>query len=175
MAYKEPGFIRQGLYIIGWKIKEFFRKKPSRFDLMCEIASNRRDYEKISAVNEALQELLAEERDKTRDLRKANETLSSAVKVGDPVFVRANCESVCVEVDRDTGAILCPFENVCELECCENNAEMQIFQTTIESAYDNGHGTKLALKNVWGEFDIAADFGKLVFLTRKEAEAKNEE
>lgn len=99
-------------------------------------------------------------------------------KVGDIVYYAGNCAEVCKYCDDDyvygTGDITCPFERSCEFEECEDT-NVRIFETECSGFwYENG------LKSVFFKDLIVADcsvsdFGKTVFLTREEAEAKLKE
>lgn len=60
-------------------------------------------------------------------------------KVGDKVAVRACCECVQTIPDNDECRYICPFEDDCECEDCDN-ANERIFNTEISSIFNNGFG-----------------------------------
>ena len=75
---------------------------------------------------------------RTRDLfsvKRADRLIELPAKVGEPVYVIANCEKVCMNHDNDyltgTGATTCPYEKSCNFEDCEDT-NRRVFATTIE-------------------------------------------
>ena len=68
-------------------------------------------------------------------------------KVGDKVAVRACCECVTTIPDNDECRYICPFEDDCECEDCDNSNE-RIFMTEIDSIYNNGLGWKVTFKDL---------------------------
>lgn len=68
-------------------------------------------------------------------------------KVGDKVAVRACCECVTTIPDNDECRYICPFEDDCECEDCDNSNE-RIFMTEIDSVFNNGFGWKVTFKNL---------------------------
>lgn len=68
-------------------------------------------------------------------------------KVGDKVAVRACCECVTTIPDNDECRYICPFEDDCECEDCDNSNE-RIFMTEIDSIFNNGLGWKVTFKNL---------------------------
>ncbi len=68
-------------------------------------------------------------------------------KVGDIVAVRACCECVTTIPDNDECRYICPFEDDCECEDCDNSNE-RIFMTEIDSIYNNGLGWKVTFKDL---------------------------
>lgn len=75
-------------------------------------------------------------------------------KVGDKVAVRACCECVQTIPDNDECRYICPFEDDCECDDCDN-ANERIFNTEIDSIFNNGFGWKVTFKNLG---IIEADF-----------------
>lgn len=117
--------------------------------------------------------------DSLADYLLANGVIVPPVKVGQTVFVICNCEDIPKKLDGtlwdDVGCYgtatgyYCPFEDICEAEECRNTDK--IFETAITDIW-YGECTD-------GEIEVFADrlksysfsdFGKTVFLTRKEAE-----
>ncbi len=89
-----------------------------------------------------------------------------------PVYVIAKCEDVCIYQERDTGAAICPFENDCQFDCCEEEQE-KIFETAITGFIkdeERDGALHLFLGDIKFDF-IEKDIGKTVFLTREDAEA----
>ncbi len=68
-------------------------------------------------------------------------------KVGDKVAIRACCECVTTIPDNDECRYICPFEDDCECEDCDN-ANERIFNTEISSIFDNGFGWKVTFKGL---------------------------
>ena len=84
--------------------------------------------------------------------RKADFILSDGWKrlpcnVGDKVAVRACCECVQTIPDNDECRYICPFEDDCECDDCDN-ANERIFNTEIDSIFNNGFGWKITFKNL---------------------------
>lgn len=77
----------------------------------------------------------------------ANGIIVPLCKVGDKVAVRACCECVQTIPDSDECRYICPFEDDCECEDCDDTNE-RIFITTIDSIYDNGFGWKVTFNNL---------------------------
>ncbi len=75
-------------------------------------------------------------------------------KVGDKVAVKALCECVQTIPDHDECRYICPFEDDCECDDCDN-ANERIFNTEISSIFNNGLGWKITFKDL---FCIEADF-----------------
>lgn len=99
-------------------------------------------------------------------------------KVGDIVYYAGSCADVCKYCDDDyvygTGDITCPFERSCEFEECEDT-NVRIFETECSGFwYENG-SKFVFLKDLIVADCSVSDFGKTVFLTREEAEAKLKE
>lgn len=87
----------------------------------------------------------------------ANGVIIPPCKVGDKVAVRACCEVVATIADNDECRFICPFEDDCECEDCDN-ANERIFNTEISSIFNNGFGWKITFKNICG---IEASFSDL--------------
>lgn len=68
-------------------------------------------------------------------------------EVGDKVAVRALCECVCTTPDNDECRYICPFEDDCECDECDN-ANERIFLTTISGIFNDGTGWKVTFKNM---------------------------
>lgn len=68
-------------------------------------------------------------------------------KVGDKVAVRACCECVSVIPDNDECRYICPFEDDCECEDCDN-ANERIFNTEISGIFNDGFGWKVTFKGL---------------------------
>lgn len=97
-------------------------------------------------------------------------------KVGDTVFVIDKCENVIMNRDDDyftgTGAVECPFESSCGFEDCQDD-HIRIFETTVTDFWvneENDYHLKIFLAHM-GRGYVQSEFGKVVFLTREEAEA----
>lgn len=73
--------------------------------------------------------------------------LNLPCKVGDKVAVRACCECVETVPDNDECRYICPFEDDCECEDCDNENE-RIFNTEINSIFNNGFGWKITFKDL---------------------------
>jgi len=112
MKHKEPGYMRQCLYILDWKIKKVFKKKPPRRELVNEVERQKREIELLKAKSEAFEELLAEERDKTRDLRKRLDAYTTAIKARRYAMVPhcKNCPSL-QRREPKVGKIVCTCSN----------------------------------------------------------------
>ena len=93
---------------------------------------------------------------------RAYHVIKMPCKVGDKVQLKALCECVYTKMDRDTGVTECPYEDSCEYEEC-NNANERIFETTVESIFNNGWGWYCTLKDLDIEISLN-DFGKTIFL-----------
>lgn len=105
---------------------------------------------------------------KYEDLEEQGKLLKLPCAVGDTVYLRTACESIYEILDVETGLVECPFEYDCEFEKCNSDNE-RIFETTIESIFNNGHGWYCSLKHLCIDISIR-DFGKIVFLTKSETE-----
>lgn len=101
------------------------------------------------------------------ELEKQGNLFELPCKIGDTVYVRALCECVITEYDRETGSSDCPFEDDCEFEECISGTE-RLFETIITGIFNNGHGWYCALKGLCIEVSIL-DFGRTVFHTKEEA------
>lgn len=99
-------------------------------------------------------------------------------KVGDTIYAIAECENILMHYDNDwetgTGAKECPFENSCDFEHCADT-NRRIFETEIANFYiceDNE--ISIGLVSLASDYTLS-DFGKTIFLTRAEAEARLKE
>lgn len=100
-------------------------------------------------------------------------------KVGDTVYIISKCENVAMYYDNDyytgTGAVECPFENVCDCEECDDNNE-KIFEAVVSGVFygtDNDYIAEMSvahLKMTFTKYDI----NKTVFLSADEAEVAKE-
>ena len=77
----------------------------------------------------------------------ANGVIVPPCKVGDKVAVRACCECVSTIPDNDECRYICPFEDDCECEDCDN-ANERIFNTEISSIFNDGFGWKVTFKGL---------------------------
>ncbi len=98
-------------------------------------------------------------------------------KVGDKVAVRALCQCVATIPDYDECRNICPFEDDCECEDCDN-ANERIFNTEISSIFNDGFGWKVAFKNLTFIEANFTDIGTSFFIgedAEKQAEQKLKE
>lgn len=117
-----------------------------------------------------LRELVAAERD--------GRVVVLPCKVGDTVYAIVHCDEVMKDCDDDygtgTGAITCPFEGECMFDECDDSNEI-IVETCVTGLWCDSDGTwKVFFEHINADVG-ASDFGKTVFLTRAEAEAKGEQ
>lgn len=84
---------------------------------------------------------------KNKEILPSADVIVLPYKVGDKVAVRACCECVQTIPDSDECRYICPFEDDCECEDCDDTNE-RIFITTIDSIYDNGFGWKVTFNNL---------------------------
>ncbi len=77
----------------------------------------------------------------------ANGVIVPPCEVGDKVAVRACCECVTTTPDNDECRYICPFEDDCECEDCDD-ANERIFNTEISSIFNNGFGWKVTFKDL---------------------------
>lgn len=77
----------------------------------------------------------------------ANGVIVPPCNVGDKVAVRACCECVTTTPDNDECRYICPFEDDCECEDCDD-ANERIFNTEISSIFNNGFGWKVTFKDL---------------------------
>lgn len=109
-----------------------------------------------------------------------NGVIAPPCKVGDKAAVRALCECVTTIPDYDECRNICPFEDDCECEECDD-ANERIFNTEISSIFNNGLGWKVTFKNlscIEASFtDIGTSFfvGENAEQQAKEAEQKLKE
>ena len=102
------------------------------------------------------------------DLAEQNRLIELPCQVGQKVYLKAPCEYVVTKMDYETGVVKCPFEDDCEYEECDDRNE-RIFETTVESIFNDRDGQYIDLHKMCIEIPVS-DFGKTIFLTRKEAE-----
>lgn len=94
-------------------------------------------------------------------------------KVGDTVYVIVDCSMIFMHHDNDyftgTGAIECPFEDVCSFtECDDENT--QVLKTYVRYIWCDDFGEwNLECKKIGCGYTFN-DFGKTIFFTREEAE-----
>ena len=93
----------------------------------------------------------------------ANGVIVPPCKVGDKVAVRALCECVATIPDNDECRFICPFEDDCEYEDCDN-ANERIFNTEISSIFNDGLGWKITFKNICGIEASFTDLGTSFFV-----------
>ena len=109
------------------------------------------DTDVISAENRPLISTIADYPiDEVISLMKAKEEgriIVPPCKVGDKVAVRACCECVSTIPDNDECRYICPFEDDCECEDCDN-ANERIFNTEISSIFNDGFGWKVTFKGL---------------------------
>lgn len=84
-------------------------------------------------------------------------------KVGDKVAVRACCECVSVIPDSDECRYICPFEDDCEYDDCDN-ANEKIFNTRVSGIFDDGFGWKITFNNLSIIEASFADMGTSFFV-----------
>ena len=77
----------------------------------------------------------------------ANGVIVPPCKVGDKVSVRACCECVNTIPDNDECRYICPFEDDCDCDDCDN-ANERIFNTKISSIFNEGFGWKVTFKDL---------------------------
>lgn len=99
-------------------------------------------------------------------------------KVGDTVYVITDCSKIIMHYDNDydtgTGAIECPFVDVCKFEEC-NDTNTQVFETYVSIILcDEYDDWTFRCEDINRSFNFE-DFGKTVFLTREAAEKALEE
>lgn len=103
----------------------------------------------------------------------ANGVIVPPCKVGDTVYVITDCSKIIMHYDNDydtgTGAIECPFVDVCKFEEC-NDTNTQVFETYVSFLLcDEYDDWTFHCEDINRSFNFE-DFGKTVFLTREEAE-----
>ncbi len=93
-------------------------------------------------------------------------------KVGDTVYAIADCSRIMMYYDNDyltgTGAIECPFEDVCEFTEC-NDENTQVIETCVSHLLFDDEDCTFGCEHINNSYNFN-DFGKTVFLTREEAE-----
>lgn len=93
----------------------------------------------------------------------ANGVIVPPCKVGDRVAVRACCECVATIPDNDACCFICPFEDDCECEECDD-ANERIFNTEISSIFNEGLGWKITFKDICGIEASYTDLGTSFFV-----------
>ncbi len=92
--------------------------------------------------------------------------------VGDTVYAIADCSRIMMYYDNDyltgTGAIECPFEDVCEFTEC-NDENTQVIETCVSHLLFDDEDCTFGCEHINNSYNFN-DFGKTVFLTREEAE-----
>ena len=94
-------------------------------------------------------------------------------KVGDTVYVITDCSHIMMYYDNDyltgTGAIECPFEDVCNFTDC-NDENTQVLETYVNfMGCEDGSEWFFRCEHINGVKDFN-EIGKTVFLTKEEAE-----
>jgi hypothetical protein len=139
----------------GAKFKELppYLNKPDKNKLLSEAAERLAQYE---------------------DAEQEGRLIRLPVKVGDTVYVIADCVDVLKTYDDDyfsgTGAIECPFDKDCRFEECDDS-NRRVFETSCHGIWIIGEDGKLSIFVDYLNVDIGShNIGKTVFLTREEAE-----
>ena len=107
----------------------------------------------------------------------ANGVIVPPCKVGDTVYVITDCSQIMMYYDNDyltgTGAIECPFEDVCNFTDC-NDDNTQVLETYVNyMGIEDGCKWYFCCEHINRANDFN-EIGKTVFLTREEAEAELE-
>lgn len=94
-------------------------------------------------------------------------------KVGDTVYVITDCSRIIMHCDNDyetgTGAIECPFVDVCKFEEC-NDINTQVLETYVSFLLcDEYEDWTFRCEDINSAFSFS-EIGKTVFLNREEAE-----
>ena len=111
--------------------------------------------------------------EKIADYLLANGVIVPPCKVGDTVYVITDCSRIIMHCDNDyetgTGAIECPFEDVCKFEEC-NDINTQALETYVSFLLcDEYDDWTFGCEDINSAFSFS-EIGKTVFLTREEAE-----
>ena len=93
-------------------------------------------------------------------------------KVGEKVAVRALCECIYTIPDNDECRNICPFEEDCPCDDCDD-ANERIIVTTINNIFNDGTGWKITFKHLCVEASIK-DLG-ISFFVGENAEQQAEE
>ena len=105
----------------------------------------------------------------------ANGVIVPPCKVGDTVYVITDCSHIMMYYDNDyltgTGAIECPFEDVCNFTDC-NDENTQVLETYVNfMGCEDGSEWFFCCEHINGVKDFN-EIGKTVFLTKEEAELR---
>mgnify|MGYP001013361999 CR=1 FL=1 len=139
-------------------------------------------HETVKSIGGKTRELLEENGQLLLENAELRARLDKAVelpcKVGDTIYAIAECENILMHYDNDwetgTGATECPFENSCEFEDCADT-NRRIFETKVANFWIcEDSKTYVGLVRLTRDY-ILSDFGKMIFLTRAEAEARLKE
>ena len=108
----------------------------------------------------------------------ANGVIVPPCKVGDTVYVITDCSQIMMYYDNDyltgTGAIECPFEDVCNFTDC-NDDNTQVLETYVNyMGIEDGSEWYFRCEHINRANDFN-EIGKTVFLTKEEAEEKLKE
>lgn len=103
----------------------------------------------------------------------SNGVIAPPCKVGDTVYVITDCSQIIKHFDNDyvtgTGAIECPFEDVCKFEEC-NDINTQVLETYVTFLLcDECDDWTFRCEDINRAFSFS-EIGKTVFLTPEEAE-----
>ena len=103
----------------------------------------------------------------------ANGVIVPPCKVGDTVYVITDCSHIMMYYDNDyltgTGAIECPFEDVCDFTEC-NDDNTQVLETYVNyMGIEDGSKWYFRCEHINRANDFN-EIGKTVFLTKEEAE-----
>lgn len=128
----------------------------------------------LNAVNEMLCKLKEIE-----DKESIGLLLELPCKIGDSIFIIGQCKDFPDRLDGgywDATGYYCPYEDseLCPFSDCEDcnsvKDKLAVFEDTIIGMHIEEDNTYLIFENGIGK-DLS-DFGKTVFITRKEAEKK---
>lgn len=105
----------------------------------------------------------------------ANGAIVPPCKVGDKVYVITDCSHIMMYYDNDyltgTGAIECPFEDVCNFTDC-NDDNTQVLETYVNyMGIEDGSEWYFRCEHINRANDFN-EIGKTVFLAKEEAEEK---
>jgi hypothetical protein len=128
------------------------------------------DYADYSELMDLVAELKAENEQLKARLAEAVEL---PCKVGDTVYVIAKCEDVVIHYDDD-GDSECPFESDCTFEDCDNVNGERVFTTLLRGVWFEDGTADIFIEDLTTYYSLL-DFGKKIFFTRAEAEARLKE
>lgn len=92
----------------------------------------------------------------------ANGVIVPPCKVGDKVSVRALCECVLTTPCYEECRNICPFEDDCECDDCDN-ANERIFDTEVSAIFNNGNGWYIEFRHLLPQARFA-DIGTSFFI-----------